>query len=85
MTRINESNFTGGHPPYGKTVIGAGRAAKLVDNHLELTAITLAREWAARGTGYNEIARRLTAQGFTSRTGSPLVATQVWRWLQRDF
>jgi hypothetical protein len=54
-----------------------------VDNHIELTAITLAREWSASGKGYNEIARRLTAQGFTSRTGSPLVATQVWRWLQR--
>ena len=82
-SKRNAGGFTGGHAPYGSAICGNGRSAKLVEDPRELEAIQLARGWADEGCGPTSIARRLTVAGFTSRTGGPLVATQVWRWLQR--
>jgi putative DNA-invertase from lambdoid prophage Rac len=74
--------FTGGHAPYGKSIDGIGLASKLIDDSREIELIGLARGRRGAGCGYNSIARELTALGYTSRRGTPLTATQVWRWLQ---
>ena len=82
-SKRGNGGFTGGHAPYGKSVDGNGRAAKLVDDAREIEVIGLARERLANGLGYNAIARELTRLGYTSRKGTALTATQVWRWFQR--
>lgn len=82
-SKRSSGGFTGGHAPYGKAIAGNGRSAKLIDDSCELEAIRVARDRLASGQGYNAIARDLTALGYTSRKGTALTATQVWRWFQR--
>lgn len=78
--------FTGGHPPFGYAVSGVGRTAVLVENEAEAALIERARYYANAHLPRSptRVAEMLNADGLTSRAGTPIVAAQVWRWLQQN-
>lgn len=78
--------FIGGNAPTGYRAAGRGKDAVLEPNESELNAIACAQHYhrVLGWTSPTKIAHQLNAEGFTSRSGTPLVATQVWRWLRLD-
>lgn len=76
--------FIGGHAPAGYRKVGDGKNAILVPNEDELKIMAAAKHYhdVLGWRSPTRIAERLNAEGYTSRRGTPLVATQVWRWLR---
>ena len=71
--------FTGGRPPYG---FARGESGKLEPVKEEQVVIALARRWVQEeGLSQGAAARRLTAEGYTTRLGKGFVQTQVRRML----
>lgn len=73
---------SGGAVPYGYSVEGRGRTAKLVANTEEMEVIARCKELHARGLTLRGIIRRLTIEGQRSRNGKPFAATQVMRMVK---
>jgi DNA invertase Pin-like site-specific DNA recombinase len=70
---------TGGSVPYGYRLDADGRTLVGVDS--ERAVIARARALAAEGRSLRAVAAQLSAEGLTSRKGSPFFAAQVGRML----
>jgi DNA invertase Pin-like site-specific DNA recombinase len=77
-----KGGHTGGQPPYGYSVEGAGAQAKLVTNEAEQETINDARRLHAKGRSYRDIATLLMKRGKLARNGKPFASTQVMRMLK---
>lgn len=76
----------GGQPPYGYTVQGSGREAKLIPDREEQDVIAFARDIRAT-RGYSKpyrVTKVLNAFGVTTRLGKPWHRMQVVRLLERQ-
>lgn len=71
----------GGEPPYGYTIVGRGRAAKLVEVEEEQKVLTFLRERAH--LSINAATRELAKEGWQSRSGKPFFLMQVKRIFDR--
>lgn len=71
----------GGEPPYGWTIVGRGRAARLVEVAEEQKVLAFLRERA--DLSINEAARQLGREGWQSRSGKPFFPMQVKRIFDR--
>lgn len=70
--------FTGGHPPYGFSLVGG----KLVDNEAEESLLQRVADFVTKpGVSLREIADILHREGFRSRRGGRFLPTQVNRLL----
>jgi len=71
----------GGEPPYGYSIAGRSRGAKLVEVEEEQKVLAFLR--ARAHLSLHEAARQLTAEGWQSRTGKPFHPMQIKRVFDR--
>jgi DNA invertase Pin-like site-specific DNA recombinase len=75
--------FAGGGVPMGWEKIGKGREAYLVEDEREQAMLKEACELRVAGKTFAWIAAELTERGYRNRAGKPIIASQVYQWIER--
>ena len=70
---------TGGEAPYGIRIVGHGRDARIEMDEREQEIVALVARLRKRGESLSTIQRRLTRDGFKTRTGKDFQIVQVAR------
>lgn len=83
QAKLAKGGHTGGVAPYGFTIVGSGREARLEPNPAEQETIQLAIRLKQKLGGLGPATRELVRRGCVDRAGSPFRYGQVQRWVQR--
>ena len=81
--KADQGGYIGGVTAYGKTVVGTGKNAEIIDDPVESQVVGEILTAHANDYTFQQIADWLNSRDVKTKRGKQWNATQVWRIVQR--